>query len=68
MKKQILVVYSYMSKYGSGFGNVDCSCSSDVLSLEGIREIERQIREKYCFDNVVVVNIIDLGEESEDTE
>lgn len=71
MKKQILVVYSWLSKHGKGFGNVDVSCNWDVPSMEDIREIERQIRENYCFDNVVILNIIKLAdkeEKSEDTE
>lgn len=69
--KRILAVYSWMSKHGNGFGNVDVSCNWDVPSMESIREIERQIRESYCFDNVVILNIIKLAdkeEESEDTE
>jgi hypothetical protein len=60
--KQILVVYSWISKYGNGFGNVDASCNWDVPSLENIRDIERQIRENYSFDNVVVLNIINLAD------
>ena len=71
MKKQILVVYSWLSKYGNGFGNVDASCDWDVPSMENIREMERQICENYSFDNVVILNIIKLAdkeEESEDTE
>ena len=72
MKKQILVVYHWLSKYGNGFGNVDFSCDYDVPSIENIREMERQICETYSFDNVVVLNIIELGNEEdreiEDTE
>lgn len=66
--KQILVVYSYASKYGHGFGNVDFSFDGNIPTINAIREIERQISEKYCLGNVVVLNIIELAEESEDTE
>ena len=66
MKKQILVVYLYMHKQGSGIGNVDFTVDYDVPSMANIREMERQICETGHFDNVVVLNIIDLAGESED--
>ena len=64
--KTILVVYSYSSKRGGGFGNVVFTCDYDVPNLQNIREMEEQIRESCNFDSVVVLNIIELG--SEDTE
>jgi hypothetical protein len=64
--KTILVVYSYASKYGHGFGNVDFTCNYDVPKIENIREMEKQIRESCNVDNVAILNIIELG--SEDTE
>ena len=67
MKKQILVVYKWKNETGSGFGNVNFTVDFNVPTIEDIREIERQICKSYYFDNVVVLNIIELGE-SEDTE
>ena len=67
--RKFLVVYSYLSKYGLGYGNIDFTCNYDVPTMKNIREMERQIREKFYFDNVVILNIIELNnEESEDTE
>lgn len=66
--KQILVVYHWRRKRQRGVGNVDCTVDGDTHTISGIRDIERQICEKFNFDNVVVLNIIDLAEESEDTE
>lgn len=65
--RKILVVYIYLTKHGLGYGNIDFTVNYDVPTLESIREIERQICESYCFDKVVVTNIINLCE-SEDTE
>jgi hypothetical protein len=65
--RKILVVYSYTSKYGHGNGNVDFTINYDIPTIENIRDMERQIRESCGFDNVVVLNIIPLGE-SEYTE
>lgn len=66
-KKQILVVYHWRRKRERGVGNVDCTVDGDII-MSSIRDMERQIREKFNFDNVVILNIIDLAEESEDTE
>lgn len=68
MKRQILVVYHWKRKKECGVGNVDCTVVGDGQTISGIRDIERQIREKFNFDNVIVLNIIELAEESEDTE
>ena len=65
MKKQILVVYSWDSKYGNGFGSVNFTVGYDVPSIKDIREMERQIREANGFDAVAVLNIIDLRESEE---
>ena len=66
--KQILIVYRYYSKYGSGLGNVDVTVSFDSPSIKDVREIERKICEAYHYDKVVVLNVIELAEESEDKE
>lgn len=60
-EKQALVVYHWASKYGNGYGNVDVSYDADVLSIDGIREVERKIREAYGYDSVIVLNIIKLA-------
>lgn len=65
MKRKILVVYYWMSKHGNGFGNVDFTTNWGTPYIESIRDIERQLREMYGFDGVVVLNIIDLGVEEE---
>jgi hypothetical protein len=64
---KILVVYHWSHKYGYGFGNTDATVSNDVLSIEDIREIERQICEANSFAKVVVLNIVELGK-SEDSQ
>ena len=67
--RKILIVYNWASKNAHGFGNVSATCEyEEAPSIKNIREMERQIREKANYDNVVIVNIIELAEESEDTE
>lgn len=61
MKNKFLAVYHWLSKYGQGFGNVDFTCVGNTPTIEVIREIERQIREANCFNNVVILNIIMLA-------
>lgn len=71
MKKKFLAVYSWLGKKGHGFGNIDFICNYDYPTMESIRDMERQIREKNKLEKVVVLNIIKLAdeeEESEDTE
>lgn len=68
MNKKILVVYSWLSKYGHGFGNVDCDISHLPPTINDIREIERQMREANAYDQVAVINIIDLESEEETDE
>ena len=68
MMKQFLIVYSWISTYGSGFGNVECSCNYDVPRIEDLREIERQIREANNFSNVCILNIIRLEDKQEESE
>ena len=72
MKKKFLAVYSWLSKYGNGFGNCDFTCNYDYPTMESIRDMERQIREGNGFSQVAVLNIIKLADEedkeSEDTE
>lgn len=62
---KILVVYYWLSKYGNGYGNSEIAHNSKTLNIDTIREIERKIRETHCYDNVVIINIINL--ESEDS-
>ena len=68
MKRKILVIYHWKKGYISGYGNVDCTVVGDGLSMENIREIERQICENNHLSVVIVLNIIELPGESEDTE
>jgi hypothetical protein len=68
MKKKILVVYHWTKGYQHGYGNVSCTDEGDAFGMEEIREIERQICEAQHYGSVVLLNIIELAEESEDTE
>lgn len=68
MKRKILVIYHWKKGYQSGYGNVDCTVVGGGLSMENIREMERQIREHNHCSSVIVLNIIELPGESEDTE
>ena len=67
MNKQILVVYQWLHKTGSGIGNVDFTVDYNVPTIENIREMEQQICESYGYAKAVIMNIIELGER-EDTE
>ena len=66
--KEILVVYHWTQRYKAGYGHVNASVEYDVPNIENIREIERQICERFNFDSAVVLNVLELKKESEDTE
>ena len=68
MKKKILVVFHWKKGYQHGYGNVDCAVEGDVFGMKEIRDIERQICEAHHYESAVLLNIIELDEESEDTE
>jgi hypothetical protein len=68
MKKKILVGYYWKKGYQHGYGNVDCTVKGDAFGMKEIRDIERQICEAHHYGSVVLLNIIELAEESEDTE
>ena len=65
MKKKNLVVYHWKKGYKHGYGNVDCTVKGDVFGMKEIRDIERQICEAHYYESVVLLNIIELAEESE---
>lgn len=69
--KELLVIYVWKNKYEHGYGNAYYTVDGDVLTSKNIRELERQLCEKFNYEGVVVLNIIELGDEeqeSEDTE
>ena len=60
---KLFIVYCYLTKHGHGYGNAEIVVSSKKLTIDDIREIERKLRESYCYDNVVIINIINLESE-----
>jgi predicted RNase H-related nuclease YkuK (DUF458 family) len=66
--KSILVVYAFEHEHQMGYGNIDFTVNYDVPRISSIREMERQICEKFKFDHAVIMNVIKLDEEIEDTE
>lgn len=60
---KLFIVYCYLSKHGHGYGNAEIVVSSKKLTIDNIREIERKLRESCCYDNVVIINIINLESE-----
>ena len=61
--RKILVIYTYMSKKEYGWGSIDFTCDYDVPTIENIREMEQQIREKFNYNSVAILNIIKLKNE-----
>mgnify|MGYP003530612092 CR=1 FL=1 len=61
IQNQVLVVYSWERKRKSGFGSVDFTVDGDIPTIDSIRDMEKQICEKYKFKNVIILNIIELG-------
>jgi len=55
-----LLCYSYelQGAEGGGFGNVDFSNSSPIETIEDIRGVERELRSRYNFKSVVLVNFL----------
>lgn len=68
MKKKFLVVYYWKKGYQHGYGNVNCTGEGNAFGMKEIRDIERQICEAHHYGSVVLLNIIKLAEESEETE
>ena len=66
--KKFLVAYYWMAKHGHGYGNGEVTADYDTPTFENIREIEHQICETHYYAQVVVLNIIELAKEGEDTE
>ena len=60
---KLFIVYCYLSKHGHGYGNAEIVVNSKRLTIDAIREIERKLRESYCYENVVIINIINLESE-----
>lgn len=60
---KILVVCRCEIKHGYKIGNVEFKTPEYPLSIEGIREIERQIKERLQADSAVVLNVIPLSED-----
>ena len=54
---KILVVCRCESKHEYKIGNVEFKVPEYPLSIEGIREIKRQIKERLQVDSVVVLNV-----------
>jgi len=65
---KLFIVYYFISKHGHGYGNAEIVVSTKKLSIDAIREIERKLRDSYCYDNVVIVNIINLESEDDSNE
>lgn len=61
IQNQVLVVYSWERKRRSGLGSVNFTVNGDIPTIDSIRDMEKQICEKYEFKNVVILNIIQLG-------
>ena len=60
---KLFIVYCYLSKHGHGYGNAEIDVNSKRLTIDAIREMERKLCESYCYENVVIINIIDLESE-----
>ena len=67
MRKK-LVAYYWYAKHGYGYGNSEITVNFDVPTIENIREIEHKICESLCYNQVIVLNVIELANEREDTE
>lgn len=68
MKKKFLAVYQWVGNQGYGFGNIDFTCNYDHPTIESIRDAEKQIKEKIGYSSVVLLNIIRLADEDEESE
>ena len=62
--RKFLVVYYWMCKHGYGYGNIVVTVGGS-LNSDGIREIEAQIEKDYAYSKAVVLNIIELGNNTE---
>lgn len=60
---KILVICRCESKYEHKIGDVEFKVPEYPLSIDGIREIKRQIKERLQVDSVVVLNVIPLSED-----
>ena len=56
------IYYTLISKQGqSGDGNIDVTVDSKIDSIEKIRELEKELIEKYEFKSLVITNFIHFG-------
>lgn len=57
---KLMVSYHYTKGNQNGFGNCPVSTTHEELTMELVRDIERQIKESNNNENVVILNIIKL--------
>jgi hypothetical protein len=58
MKKDYFVSYSGTDKNGNSFfGNVAVTCKSEIKNLDGIRDVEKTIRENGDFRTLALISI-----------
>lgn len=50
------VSYFYREKYKNGIGNVILGTSKKINTEKAIREAEKEIKKRYCFTDVVILN------------
>lgn len=56
------VSYHSTNEYGaSGIGRLEISIDCKINNMDVVKNIEKYIREKYGYENVVIINYILLG-------